>query len=158
MIICYPPFRTLASNTVVCYHCRKILSLMVFVKGFTSIFFYICLLSSSILVLNNKRVALIFKYPKHSSNFIFINKSQLEIEQILFLTQKADLMYFTTRVPGKSDTRATQVWEECDTNSTSATWTTRLRHEWNILILITTRVKRYFHIPILAIWQIKYYK
>ena len=41
---------------------------------------------------------------------------------------------------------------------TSATWKTRVRHEWKVLILITTRVKTYFHTPILAIGQMKDYK
>ena len=54
---------------------------------------------------------------------------------------------------------------ECDTNNMSATRmlqerhecnksakrTTRVRNEWKILILITTRIKTYFHNPILYI-------
>ena len=40
----------------------------------------------------------------------------------------------------------------------SATRTTGVWHEWKILIFITTRVKTYFHTPILAIWQMKDYK
>ena len=34
------------------------------------------------------------------------------------------------------------------------TRTTQVRHEWKILIFITTRVKVYFHTPVLAIWHI----
>ena len=49
-------------------------------------------------------------------------------------------------------------WHEWDTNNTGARRTTQLSHEWKILILITTRVKTYFHTPILAIWQMKDYK
>ena len=49
----------------------------------------------------------------------------------------------------------TNVTRDCDT---SATRTTRMRHEWANFILITTRVKTYFHIPIFTIWQVKDYK
>ena len=58
----------------------------------------------------------------------------------------------------KCDTSAMQVtrvrheWLECDT---SATQMTQVRHEWKILILITTRVKTYFHTSIFIIWQVK---
>ena len=44
---------------------------------------------------------------------------------------------------------------ECDT---SATQTTRVLHEWKVLILITTRVKTYFHTLKFTIWQVKDYK
>ena len=57
-----------------------------------------------------------------------------------------------------SDTSATRVLHvrrECDTSTTR---TTRERHKREFLILITTRVKTYFHIPILAVWQMKDYK
>ena len=47
---------------------------------------------------------------------------------------------------------------ECDTSDRSATRTTRVRREWKILILITTRVKTCFHISIFIIWQVKDYK
>ena len=43
-------------------------------------------------------------------------------------------------------------------SDTSATRTTRVRHEWKILTLITTRVKTYFHALIVTIWQVKDYK
>ena len=49
------------------------------------------------------------------------------------------------------NTSATQVlyeWHEC---GMSATRTTRVRHEWKILILITIRVKTYFHTLIFTI-------
>ena len=74
----------------------------------------------------------------------------------------------------ESQTRAKWVWHEqhegdasnanaarvrykrrrCDT---SATWTTRVRHEWKTLVLIRARVKTYFQTPALAIWQMKDY-
>ena len=65
---------------------------------------------------------------------------------------------------------------KCDTSDTNATW---MQHEWETsetqvlherhqcdmsakplkkLILITTRVKTYFHTPIFTIWQVKDYK
>ena len=47
----------------------------------------------------------------------------------------------TTLVPDTSDKSATQV-----------------RHEWEILIFITARIKTYFQTPILAIWQMKHYE
>ena len=50
------------------------------------------------------------------------------------------------------NTSATRMRHQCDT---SATRTTRVRHGWEILILITKRVKTYFHTPDLAIWQMK---
>ena len=60
-----------------------------------------------------------------------------------------------------SQTRATQKWRKRYTNDTSAI---RVLHERQkcdksekILILITTRVKTYFHIPIFTIWQVKDY-
>ena len=54
-----------------------------------------------------------------------------------------------------SETRELHEQHQCDTSSIR---TTQVRHEWEILILITTRVTTYFHTPILAIWQIKDYK
>ena len=57
-----------------------------------------------------------------------------------------------------SDTRetwATRKIHECDA---TATRTTREWHEWKISILITTRMKTYFHTPILAIWKMKHYE
>ena len=51
--------------------------------------------------------------------------------------------------------RAKQVQQECDTSDTQ---TTKVRHEWKILILITERVETYFRTPILAEWQMKDYK
>ena len=48
-------------------------------------------------------------------------------------------------------TRVRQDRHQCNMSDTSATETTRLRREWKILI--TTRLKTYFHTPILAIWQ-----
>ena len=52
---------------------------------------------------------------------------------------------------GTNATRTTRVQHECDTSDTSAT---RVRN----LILITTRVKTYFHTSILAMGQMKDYK
>ena len=72
-------------------------------------------------------------------------------------------------MPDSSDTSATGMQQECNTNERQrVTWvqhtcdmsparTTRLRHKWKILILITTRVKTYFHTPILTICQMKDY-
>ena len=59
-----------------------------------------------------------------------------------------------------SDASATWVRQKQHNFNTSVTRTTRLqqRHEWNIFILITTRVKAYFHIPILDMWWMKYFK
>ena len=48
----------------------------------------------------------------------------------------------------KCDTSATRVLHERHECNTSATRTTWVRNEWKILILITTRVKAYFHTPI----------
>ena len=69
------------------------------------------------------------------------------------------LVYFTTRVPDTSitnETRATEMQQQCSMRAT------RARHECDtskiILILITARVKTYFHIPTLALSQIKDYK
>ena len=53
-----------------------------------------------------------------------------------------------------------------DTSNTSATRATQMRHECEtsairvkkISILVTTRVKTYFHIPIFTIWKAKDYK
>ena len=53
------------------------------------------------------------------------------------------------------DMSATWVRHKC---GTSITQTTRVQHEWKILILIATRLKTYFHTPILAMYQIKDYK
>ena len=64
------------------------------------------------------------------------------------------LVYFSTRVLETSNTSARRVlWEKqaWDTNDTSAT-------QIKILFLITARVKTYFHIPILALWQVKDYE
>ena len=47
------------------------------------------------------------------------------------------------------NTSATRVWHKCDM---SATLTTRVRHEWKILILITTRGKTYFPTLMFSIW------
>ena len=57
-----------------------------------------------------------------------------------------------------SKTRATRVGYEWGTSDTSATWTTLVRHKWKILILITTRMRTYFHTPVFIIWQVKDYK
>ena len=62
-----------------------------------------------------------------------------------------DLVYFTTtQVRDMNDTSATRVRQE---------WyeATRVLQEWKNLILITGRVKSYFHTPILAIWLMKDY-
>ena len=56
------------------------------------------------------------------------------------------------------NTSAIQVRRECNANDTSATRMTRVPHEWKILILLTTRVKTYFHTPVFTIWQVKDYK
>ena len=83
-----------------------------------------------------------------------------------------DLVYFTTPVPDTSDTnptRAIQVrhkqhkWDtsvkrvllERHEFSKSATQTTRVRSESKGLIFDNVWVKTYFHIFILAIWQMK---
>ena len=61
-----------------------------------------------------------------------------------------------------SATRATRVQHEWDTSNTSATRMRHKQHECDmseqVLILITTRVKTYFHIPIFTIWQVKDYQ
>ena len=74
-----------------------------------------------------------------------------------FFEQKIDdLVYFTTRVPNISDTsdtsatRTPRVRHGYYTNDTSAARATRLRHKCKILIFIITRVKTYFHTPILG--------
>ena len=54
-----------------------------------------------------------------------------------------------------SETRTTALQHKC---GTSATRTIRVRHERKILILITTRVKTYFHTLIFTIWQVSNYK
>ena len=51
-----------------------------------------------------------------------------------------------------SVTRTARVQHEWDTSAT------QVRHDCEILILIRTRAKIYFHTPILAIWQMKDYK
>ena len=38
------------------------------------------------------------------------------------------------------------------------TRTTRVRHEWKLLILTMKRIKIYFHTPIFTIWQVKDYR
>ena len=92
-------------------------------------------------------------------------------------TPRSSLFYNTSARHGRhecdtNDTSATRVRHgrhECDTSATrvlhqqhesdtSATRTTPVQHEWEILILISTRGKTHFHIPILAIWQMKDYK
>ena len=72
-----------------------------------------------------------------------------------------DLIYFTTQVPD----HATRMWHKWDITTqvqhgcdTSASRTTRVRHEWKILILITARGKTHLHNPIVTIWQMKDYK
>ena len=60
-----------------------------------------------------------------------------------------------------SNTIATRVRKEQHGCDTSATRVLHQRHECDtneILILITTRVKTYFHIPIFSMWQVKDYK
>ena len=67
-----------------------------------------------------------------------------------------------------SDTSATRAtlmrheWHKCDTSERRATRVLHERHECNTsekpLILITPRIKTYFHIPIFTIWQVKDYK
>ena len=52
----------------------------------------------------------------------------------------------------------TLVRREWDTSNTFATRTIQLQYEWKILILITTQMKTYFHIPMLTIRQMKDYK
>ena len=86
-----------------------------------------------------------------------------------------DLVYFTKRVPDKSDTSVTRVrherqeWDTSETRATrvlhnrhecgtSATRTTRVRYGWKILIFTMRRGKIYSHTPLLAIWQMKNYK
>ena len=54
-----------------------------------------------------------------------------------------------------SETDVTQVRYKSDT---SATRTARVQNEWKILILITTRVKTYFHTSMFTIWHVKDYK
>ena len=88
--------------------------------------------------------------------FYFTLKALFILKVFTFLSWLVDqnLLYFTARVPDTSDTsviRTTRVRHECYTNDTSAT---RVEN----LILITTRVKTYFHTPILAMHQMKDYK
>ena len=45
------------------------------------------------------------------------------------------------------------MWHERDEYNTSATHATWVRHEWKILILITTRVKTYFCTVLFTIWK-----
>ena len=91
----------------------------------------------------------------------FINFSQ---SVFIFFTKKRSSLIYNTRARHQrhewdtSDTNATRVLQERHECDTSATWTTRARQEWKSLILITTRVKTYFHTLILTIWQVKDYK
>ena len=55
----------------------------------------------------------------------------------------------------KRATLATRVRHEKHECYTSATRTTRIRHEWKKLILIATRVKTYFYTLIFPMWQVK---
>ena len=75
-------------------------------------------------------------------------------------------------MPDRSDTSATRVrhkQHKCKTSAvrvlhkrhecnTSAKRTTRVWHKRKILILITTRVKIYFHTLIFTIWQVNDYE
>ena len=77
-------------------------------------------------------------------------------------TTLATLMRHEKPKCSTSETRSTRVRDECYTNDTSVTWVLHKRHECDtsekLLILITARIKTYFHIHIFTIWQEKDYK
>ena len=90
------------------------------------------------------------RFDKSANRINITYKSHL-ITEIVYQEKMRDQVYFTTPVPETSDTsatRSTKVWHECYTNVISPT---RVK----FLILITTRVKIYFHTIILAIWKMK---
>ena len=90
----------------------------------------------------------------------------------ILLYHLPDLVLFTIPAPGTSDmshTNATRVRQECNISETraprvphkcdtSAKGMTQVRNKWKFLILITTRVKTYYHTVIFTIWQVKDYK
>ena len=60
--------------------------------------------------------------------------------------------------PDTSDTSATpttRMRHDCNTSNTRAT---RVQYEWKNLILTMAEVEAYFHTPIFTIWQVKDYK
>ena len=60
--------------------------------------------------------------------------------------------------PDTSDTSATpttRMRHDCNTSDTRAT---RVQYEWKNLILTMAEVEAYFHNPIFTIWQVKDYK
>ena len=73
----------------------------------------------------------------------------------LFYNTSARYKWHECDTNDMSATRVKHERHECDTSTTRTTW---VRHESEILILITTQVKTYFHTPILATWQMKDYK
>ena len=93
-----------------------------------------------------------------------------------FKTPNSKAVFLTLRTVATSslfyNMSARHEWHKCDTSNTSetellnerhecdtsATRKTHVRHEWKILILITTRMRTYFQTPVLTIWQIKDYK
>ena len=77
------------------------------------------------------------------------------LRKVANILSERDLIYFTTRVLNTSDMIATRVRHE---GNKTATRTTRVRQKWKILILITTRVKIFFHTTMLTIWQMKDHK
>ena len=64
----------------------------------------------------------------------------------------------STRAFRHERTSTTRVRHKRHMNDTSAIRALHKRHEWKILILITTRVKTYFHNPAFTIRQVKDYK
>ena len=80
----------------------------------------------------------------------------------MFVFSKYTSFLGSSLIYNECQTRATRMQHEWDTSDTSAPWVLHERHECDTsektLILITTRVKPYFHIPIFTIWQVKDYK
>ena len=96
-----------------------------------------------------------FLWPQFLAKFTFLYLRYLIISInakvlcLINLNERSSLIYKTS---------ARHERHECDTSDTSATQTTRVRHEWKILILTMTRVKTYFHTLTFTIWQVKDYK
>ena len=108
----------------------------------------------------------VFNTNKNSESWAndYFDLSKVSKQLIKIQTERGSSLIYDTsarRERHKCDTiatRATRLQHGCDT---SATRVLHQRHECDtneILILITTRVKTYFHIPIFSMWQVKDYK
>ena len=97
--------------------------------------------------------------PEKASSLIYYTSARHERHECDTSDTNARRVRLERYECDKSETR---VRRECYTNDTSATRALHERHECDTseknLILITTRVKTYFHILSFTLWQVKDYK